>query len=154
MKHAAILMALLCTGFAQGQGAYRWVDQDGKVHYGDRPPSAVAGKAQKLSTSAAVPDKQLSYAVQKAMSDFPVTLYVSADCGAACKDGSNFLRERGIPFSEKNVATKEDVEAVNKLAGGAAMVPLLQVGNRVSKGFESSAWSGLLDAAGYPKEAN
>jgi hypothetical protein len=153
MKRAAVLMALLCAVFVQAETTYRWVDANGKVHYGDRLPPEMAGKAQKMKMGVAAPDKQLSYAMQKAMKDFPVTLYVSADCGAGCKDGSNFLHERGIPFMEKNVASKEEVETVSKLAGGAAVVPLLQVGSRVSKGFESSAWGGLLDAAGYPKAA-
>ena len=153
MNRIFLMVALLCAGLAHAQSTYRWVDSNGRVHYSDHLPPEMAGKAQKLKMGAPVADKQLPYAVQKAMQDFPVTLYVSADCGNACKEAGDYLRSRRIPFSEKNVASKEDSEALGKLIGGSPVVPVLQVGSRTVKGFESSSWGGVLDAAGYPKEA-
>lgn len=32
-----LLIALFCAGAAQAAEVYKWVDKDGKVHYGDRP---------------------------------------------------------------------------------------------------------------------
>src|SRR6266705_388135 len=53
---AAAILLTICTD-ALGQ-AYRWVDQDGRVHYTQAPPPPVAAK------------------------NFPVTLYTLADCGS------------------------------------------------------------------------
>ncbi len=106
MRTSLLLVSLLCAGLVQAQGAYRWVDQDGKVHYGDRPPAAASGKAKELRLGAPAADKQVSFTMRQAMENFPVTLYVSADCGEGCKEASAYLRKRGIPFSEKNVATQ------------------------------------------------
>lgn len=86
------------------------------------------------------------------MANFPVTLYVSADCGDGCKDGRDYLRMRGILFSEKNVATNEEVDALKKLTGGEAVVPMLTVGAKSAKGWLKSDWQRLLDAAGYPNK--
>jgi hypothetical protein len=158
MKKAALLLSLLISWcclspLAQAQTAYRWVDNEGKVHYGDRPPPPKAARSveeKKLSAPAA--DVQLPYATRQAQAVFPVTLYVTADCGSACQQGRDYLKRRGIPFTEQAADTPEGIDALRaKLGGTEAMVPLLLVGAKTSKGFLESAWSELLDAAGYPK---
>lgn len=151
MKARLFLLALLLATTAQAQ-TYRWVDKEGKVHYGDRPPAAAAGQVQERRLGAPAADKTLPYSVQQAVANFPVTLYASTDCGDSCKDGRDYLKARGIPFSEKSVATSEEVEALKKLAGGEAVVPVLTVGSKNAKGWLKDDWQRLLDAAGYPKE--
>lgn len=152
MRASLLLVFLFCAGLAQAQGTYRWVDKDGKVHYGDRPPPAVAGKAKELRTGTPEAEKQLPYATRQAMEKFPVTLYVSADCGEGCKEATAYLRKRGVPFSEKSVASNEEISDLKQLLGGGeVVVPVLQVGTKNRKGFEQGSWDGLLDAAGYPK---
>jgi hypothetical protein len=59
------------------------------------------------------------------------------------------LKARGTPFSEKTVATQEEIDALKKLAG-EAVVPTLQVGRQVQRGFSSELYDKLLDAAAYP----
>ena len=49
----AILLAVAC-GAAQAQ-AFRWVDKDGKVRYGDTPPPGVKAKAMRSSAGGAAP---------------------------------------------------------------------------------------------------
>jgi hypothetical protein len=149
MKRAALALALLSAGTIHAQ-TYRWVDKDGKVHYGDRPPASVGGQVQERRLGTPAADKSLSYGMQQAMANFPVTLYVSADCGEGCNEGRDYLKQRGIPFSEKSVASKEDIDALKKLAGGEAVVPVLAVGSKSAQGWLKSDWQRLLDAAGYP----
>ncbi len=153
MRTSLLLVSLMCAGLVHAENAYRWVDQSGKVHYGDRPPPVAAGKVQELKLAAPVAEQQVSFTMRQAMESFPVTLYVSADCGAACKDASTYLKKRGIPFAEKNVVTAEDSAALGKLTGGEAVVPVLTVGTKTRKGFEQGSWDSLLDAAGYPRSA-
>ena len=47
----ALVMALACSA-AQAQ-AFRWVDKDGKVRYGDSPPPGVKATAMKMPGTAA-----------------------------------------------------------------------------------------------------
>ena len=37
MRYIAIAIALLLTGVANGGDIYKWTDEDGNVHFGDRP---------------------------------------------------------------------------------------------------------------------
>lgn len=155
---ATLLLVLGCAGLiqtqAQAQTLYRWVDQEGKVHYGDRPPPKAAKEVREKRFAASAASKELSFALRQAVENFPVMLHVSADCGPPCQQGRDYLNRRGVPFSEKAVSSAEDIEALKKLLGGAEVsVPVLQVGEKPSRGFLESAWAGLLDAAGYPKAA-
>ncbi len=152
MKRMVWLLALCLATAAQAQ-YYRWVDEQGKTHYGDHPPPAAAGKAQAMRHGALLADKTLPYGVQQAVTNFPVTLYVSANCKEGCQEARDYLKYRSIPFTEKIVSTNEDAEALKKLVGGReAVVPVLTVGTKQAKGWLQSDWQRLLDAAGYPKE--
>ena len=62
------------------------------------------------------------------------------------------LSKRGVPFKEKNVASKEEQDAL-KAKTGVNNVPVLMVGKSVLNGFESGQWNSELDLAGYPKTA-
>lgn len=146
--------ALLLAGTAQAQ-LYRSVGPDGRVTYSDRPPatanskpaaSSAAGAAGGGSTDIA----SLPYELRQVSQRYPVTLYVSKDC-VPCNSGRNLLINRGVPFSEKTISTNDDIEALQRLAGGDASVPLLTIGGQQLKGFSDADWSKYLDAAGYPK---
>ena len=78
----------------------------------------------------------------------PVKLYIRADCGNLCEDARNLLAARKITFQEVDVSTPETVEELTKLAG-AAVVPVLVVGDRVQRGFDVSFYHNLLDSAGF-----
>lgn len=51
---AAAALCLACTGVALAQ-QYKWVDQDGKVRYGDVPPPGVKAQRMKPPASGASP---------------------------------------------------------------------------------------------------
>lgn len=152
MKKTSLwLLALLAVGAVQAQTTYRWVDQDGRVHFGDRPPPKTAREVKERKYTVPEGGRTLSHAMRQAVANFPVTLYVTADCTTACKDGRDYLNRRGIPFDEKTIASNEEVIALrDRLGGGDVVVPVLLVGEKSSKGFLATAWAGLLDAAGYP----
>lgn len=152
MRVTVCWLIFLCAGWVQAQTAYRWVDADGKVHYSDRAPPKTAREVQEKKLNAPAAAKELPYAVRQAANSFPVTLYVSPECGAACKEGREYLGKRGIPFSEKMTTTNEEVAVLRKLLGGKDPgVPVLLVGSKASLGYLQADWAGLLDAAGYPK---
>ena len=148
------LLAFALTAAAQ---LYRWTDSGGKVHYTDTPPPASATDVQKKARARPGGAESASaasqpYALQQAVKNFPVTIYTAGDCGNPCKKGIDHLKKRGVPYTEKAVNTKADIDAVVKLSG-AAEVPVLVVGIVVKSKFEEGAWDEALDTAGYPKAA-
>lgn len=147
----ALGLFLILLNTAQAGSLYRWTDKDGKVHYGDRPAEdALAAEQKKFSDTAGEVD--LPYGVRKARQDFPVTLYVSSNCGEYCVHARALLNRRGVPFVEKNIATKEDVASLKQITGGDS-TPALTVGRTPIIGFEAGQWNRELDIAGYPQSA-
>ena len=144
---AAILSAVCANAFGQ---AYRWVDQDGRVHYTQTPPPADARNVQrKTFRGGGVDVSDLPYATQVAAKNFPVTLYTLPECGAPCDQARALLVKRAVPFREISVVTQKDSDEVKRLSGKTDL-PLLVVGTQVQTGFQESLLNGLLDSAGYP----
>jgi glutaredoxin len=145
----AILILLLCIPAAHGQ--YKWVDADGRIGYGDKPPPG-ARHIESLSgvTKGVQPNQeaQLPYQLQRTVKDFPVTLYTTSEC-APCDAGRSMLKARAIPFTERTVRNADDAEALKKLTGADRM-PAFQVGSRIVTGFSNATWDEVLDLAGYP----
>lgn len=152
-KLLATMFAFLLLGSAQAAGLYRWTDGEGNVHYGDYPAGdAKQVQEKKFAPETSTDDDSLPYASRVAKQNFPVTLYVTENCGEACAQGRALLNKRGIPFAEKNISTQADADAL-KQAAGSAPIPTLAVGRTFLKGFEAGQWNNELDIAGYPKTA-
>lgn len=151
---AAFAAAALLAVTAGAQTLYRWVDQDGRVHYTDTPPPGAGAKSvqQRSSTSSGGDASSLPYAIQQAMKNNPVVVYTSSNCGQACAEGKALLTSRGVPFREVPVADEKSREEL-KSASGGDLVPVMTVGRGVSKGFEADMWHSALDAGGYPRSA-
>lgn len=154
MKRIVLLLSCLAvmpSGVQAGE-LFRWLDAQGKVHYGDVPPAGAAQVTPIKSPAAAVPVEDLPYETRRAQQNFPVILYVADNCAEACNQARELLGKRGIPFSEKSLITQEDIDAFKALSGSDG-VPTLAVGKVFLKGFLAEQWHGELDIAGYPKTA-
>ena len=146
-----ILLCLMLASASVVAETYRWVDAQGRTIISDTPPPGRAHSVSKTgSTPPAAPEQ--SYSMQRAVAEFPVTLFTAPDCQAPCQKARELLNTRGIPFTDKPLQTPEDFEQLKQLIGDA-FVPALQVGRQSARGFEASTWNNLLDLAGYPKFA-
>jgi glutaredoxin len=150
----ALLVAALAAAFAaqSATNVYRWVDQNGKVHFSDTPPPEEAKDvSQKSMGGSYIEESNLPYATQIAMKKNPVTLYTANDCGDPCNQGRELLSTRGVPFTEHNArGSNADMDALKKLAG-ALDVPFLMVGENKIHGYDADTWNSALDGAGYPR---
>jgi glutaredoxin len=155
MKPYFVLTGMLLAALGSAQAdTFRWVDKSGVVHYGDVPAEEAAQVEQKkFHVAPEVGDASLSYETRVVQQNFPVTLYVASNCKEPCQQGRDLLNKRGIPFTEKNLVTQEDIDAFKLKSGGSTTVPTLNVGKTWLNNFEAGQWSSELDAAGYPKIA-
>ena len=151
MRIHLIAAAILLTACADASGqAYRWVDQDGKVHYTQTPPPPGAkGVQKKTFRQGPAETSNLPYATQVAAKTSPVSLYTAPDCGEPCDRARALLVKRTVPFREVSVLSQNEVDELKRLSGKSD-IPLLVVGAQVQTGFQEGAYNGLLDAAGYP----
>jgi glutaredoxin len=148
----AALVTLALAGTAAAQ--YRWVDAEGKVHYGDAPPRDAKdvrslGLRPAPAPAGAEATSNLPFEVRRAVERAPVVLYTAPEC-QPCAPAAAMLRERGVPFAERTVASPDDLQEFRRLSGGLRL-PHLTVGSQVQNGFNPDIWASLLDAAGYPK---
>ena len=139
---------------ANAQQVFRFVGPDGRVTFSDKPPADPATRASPAKTLAlpgarGTDSSALPFELRQAANRYPVTLYTAPDC-APCGVGRTMLTSRGVPFAEKTVTTREDIEALLRLAGSLSL-PLLTVGGQQIKGYSEPEWVQYLDAAGYPK---
>jgi glutaredoxin len=93
----------------------------------------------------------LPFELRQVVGKYPVTLYTSSNC-APCDSGRSLLSTRGVPFSEKTIATAQDAEALQKLSGNNSL-PFLTIGAQHVAGFSASEWTQYLSAAGYPESS-
>ena len=143
-----IAALLLVPMLAQAQ-MYRWIDDSGKVHYSDQAPPSSARNVQKKPVPGGTGGSPtLPYALQRAVADFPVTLYTAEACNP-CVQARALLNKRGVPYREVGIADAEGMEKLKSVANDTG-VPVMTVGREVIKGFESTAYQAALDNVGYP----
>ena len=149
-----VLGAALWLAALGAQAQFKVVGADGKVTYTDREPSQPEGKVTALGAKAAVqaPEPDLPFELRQAASKYPVTLYTTSGACEPCVQARQFLKQRGVPFSERQAASSEDIDALEKVSGGRE-APTLTIGSQVLRGFAGDSWGQYLDAAGYPRDS-
>jgi hypothetical protein len=144
------LLGLSVAGSAVAQSTYRWTDPaTGRTVFSDTPPPAGARNVQQKRGDANSEPAQ-AYAAKRTSGNNPVTLYTTANCQAECQEARQFLKQRKVPFTEKEVATQAALDEMKARFGGTAMVPSLAVGKEQTAGFQADNWNRLLDQAGFP----
>lgn len=138
---------------AQAQTVYRVVGPDGKVTFSDKPPVASGQTTARGASGRPIEDggAALPFELRQVAGKYPVTLYTSGNC-APCGSGRALLSSRGVPFTEKTIATGEDAEALQRISGGSSL-PFLTIGGQQIRGYSDAEWTQFLDAAGYPKSS-
>ena len=144
-------VAVLLGGAAAGAMAqYKVVGPDGSVTYTDKPPSAAAtrpatGNGPSASAGA------LPYETRQASAKYPVTLYAAKAC-EPCDGARQWLRTRGIPFSEFTVDNNPSLVQF-KQRFGTTTLPVITIGRQTVTGFSANDLQSYADAAGYPAQA-
>ncbi|MEE8327471.1 MAG: glutaredoxin family protein [Nitrosomonadaceae bacterium] len=153
IKYILFLVPFFLVETISAAEMYRWVDNNGKVHYTDTPPPFTAKSIQKKELGNQAGESQMPYSLQQAVKNFPVILY-SSECGEPCSHATELLVNRGIPFTKKKPGKNpKDAEALKKITDGELAVPVLVIGKDILKGFERNSWNNALDLAGYPKSS-
>jgi len=140
---AALAACFLAAGPAAAEDElYKWVDEDGNVTYQDRPPPDERGQVKTM-------DQDLGGAEPApVMPDVDVVLYSIEACDP-CDLVRELLRERGVPFEEKNADNDAEVQAEIKEVAGSVQVPVLAIGNEALTGYNKDLIINELEEAGF-----
>ncbi len=146
----SLCMMLALLPAAHGQKLYKWVDVDGRVSYHDKPPSEAGVRVEEKSVRLDGERASSGKGNDEAAANAPVVLYSAPTC-SSCDAARAYLKERGVPFTEKNVdGDRKLQDELIKQAGGLA-VPTIMVGAKVMRGYLESLLEGELDQAGYAR---
>lgn len=152
MISARILLLLGATLAGQSAFAqvYKWVDAQGRPHYGDRPPTDTRARpvTAPINTYSGMPVLNASgNPATPAVVRESLVIYTTPTCGY-CQAAKAHMAGRGIPYAERDVTTSESYEREFRRKGGRG-VPLIVAGSRTLSGYSAESLEALLKVAGY-----
>lgn len=147
MRYKDLLVCLLAltllVPMSSGSGElYKWVDDKGTIHYGDKPPAKaelknITGNISSFKTVNVEPFKFDPALVtrggkSKAKS---VVMYSTSWCGY-CKKARNHFKRNKIPYQEYDIEkSKKAARDYKKLNGRG--VPVILIGKQRMNGFSA-----------------
>ena len=128
-------------------GVYSWTDENGKVHFGDRPPidreaEVITVRVNTYASPSVIPGVDLPTA-----SKGKVILYTTQHCGY-CRKAKQFLNRKNVSYTEYDIETSKKGKLDFKKLNGKG-VPVILVGNQRMNGFTEERMASMLKSAGY-----
>jgi glutaredoxin len=146
IKWVSCLFLLLCLALAGPIVAgelFKWVDDQGNVHYGDKPPENASLKRIEgnISSYGSVSVEPFVAAPGKASAQAgarKVVMYSTSWCGF-CKKAARHFRKNKIPFSEYDI--EKSARAANEFEKLRARgVPVILIGKQRMNGFDAATF--------------
>ena len=134
LRRTLICAALLTLPVCASAGVYKWVDENGKVHFGDVPPADAVKQEVKgtISTYSAGPAPDFPKAAAATPS---VIMYSTSWCGY-CTKARNHFQANNIKFREYDIEKSNRANREYLKLGGKG-VPLIRVGKQLLSGFSA-----------------
>lgn len=139
MKRPTILLLLLLAVAMPMRGeVYKWVDDNGKVHFSDNKPDSVQAQQLDLQINTY---KHVTYESSLYDVGRQVIMYSTQWCGY-CKKARRYFKKHSIPFTEYDIDKNPRAKARYKKMG-ARGVPVILVGDKRMNGFSEKGFQRL-----------
>lgn len=147
---AFTLLLLLCNHSVYAE-IYKWVDEHGKAHFTDKPPTGKKTEEieLKINTYSAVEIKPL---LERLGRTDKVVIYTTAWCGI-CKKAKKYFRKNNIAYVAYDVEKSRNGKRDYKALRGKA-VPIIIVGDKRMNGFTASRFDKLYKEQTEKKAAD
>lgn len=157
MRLAAAFLAAGLALPAAGQ-VQKWIDSQGRVHYGDRLPPGKDISASELRGTVSVADgmtvvreplkapPKSPRAAAPTPNQGEVWIYTTPHCGY-CRHAKEHMRLKGIAFVEKDIEGNTGYRDEFRALGGKG-VPLTLAGSSRMAGYSEERYQQFLKAAG------
>lgn len=144
MRTMLLLMFVLVVPSAQAE-VYRWVDEDGTVHFSDTPREA--GQTRRIDVgeinTAKSVDVETIGTDEMSAKATEVVLYSASWCGN-CDRARAYFQQNDVPFVEYDVEDSRKGRRDFAAMGGKA-VPIIVVGDSRMVGFSPERFEQLYD---------
>lgn len=140
MKYSALPIIVLTTflfllSSSVNAEIYKWIDDNGNVHFTDKPPANQKTEEVelKINTYTAV---EVTPLVERLGRGDKVVIYTTDWCGI-CKKAKKYFKANNIAYVDYDVKKSRTGKKDYKLLRGKA-VPIIIVGNKRMNGFTAS----------------
>ena len=135
---SGLCLAALLVSPASLAELYKWVDDSGNVHYGDKPPENVelkkiTGNVSSFSSVSVEPFVYDPNLVTQRKKSRDVVMYSTSWCGV-CKKAKRYFESKNIPYIEYDIEKSEKAAREFKKLRGRG-VPVILVGDNRMNGF-------------------
>ena len=145
LNPALILFLLLASSFSNAE-IHKWVDENGKTHFGDRPPAGANSSVieVKINTYESPNIEALRDAIGiKDRVNHDVIMYSAEWCGV-CKKAKRYFTNKKIPFKEKDIDKSQQARKEFDSLGGKG-VPVILVGDTRLNGFSKEKFESIYN---------
>ncbi len=140
-----LTLVLLLPAYSSGAELYRWLDDQGKVHYGDKPPEkaklqTIEGKISSFTTVNVEPfvfNPDIITATTSSKGK-TVIMYSTSWCGY-CKKARAHFKRNNIRFQEYDIEKSAKAAKAYKELNGRG-VPVILIGDRRMNGFRAKTF--------------
>ena len=138
------LFTVACSAFplCLADGINKWVDENGRVHFGDKVPT----EYREIATSVELKSIN-TVSVTKVPTGLSqtgqVVLYATEWC-PHCKRAKKYFGDNGIAFTERDVEKSPAAKREFKRLGGKG-VPLILVGEKIMRGFSETRFQAIYN---------
>jgi glutaredoxin len=130
------LLPLICSA-----EIYKWTDENGRVHFGDKAQSAEGAEQLSLKITTY---ESVSYESAPAAADADskrVVMYSASWCGY-CRQARNYFQQNGINYVERDIEKSPSARRAYDALGGNG-VPVILVGDKRMNGFSVPGFQGI-----------
>jgi glutaredoxin len=120
---------------------YKWIDADGNVQFGDRPPASIQTETVEVrpNTYQSVTIEPFeAYSSKPTAAKGQVVMYSASWCGV-CKKAKRYFQANKIPFQDYDVETTAKGKVDYAKLNGRG-VPIILVGDRRMNGFSEQGF--------------
>jgi len=140
MKYCVLSLSLLIISSTAHCEVYKWTDDKGNTHFGDRKPIEFQVEKIKLKINTYT---NVTYEESTVSHSQNVVMYSTSWCGY-CKKARTYFERKNITYAdydiEKNSTAKEQYKAM-----GATGVPVILVGKKRMNGFSEKGFENIYN---------
>jgi glutaredoxin len=139
-----ILLALLIPAAGLHAEIYKWVDEQGQVHYSDQKPEdrPVTEIPMQSRSYQGISYGTVEVDTPKVATKAKVIMLSATWCGT-CKKAKQYFRRNGIPFLEYDIEKSSRGKRLYEQLG-ATGVPVILVGKKRMNGFSEAGFERLI----------
>lgn len=137
-----LTIILLFSSMLTSAEIYKWVDENGRVHFGDNPSKSAKRSAAKLDMKV---NTYSNVSYERAQSKTENVIMYSASWCAYCKKARKYFKKNNIAFIEYDIETDKSANRRHK-AMGARGVPVILFKDKRMNGFSESGFRRIYDS--------